>query len=74
MQEHVPSSWQYAGVAVREFWHVDEKTIIFVADPSLGMWLSWILSEIKTWLNFSFEFAATLQNIIFFLSSLAPYR
>lgn len=24
------------GVAVREFWHVDEKTIIFVADPSLG--------------------------------------
>jgi hypothetical protein len=37
MQEHVPSSWQYAGVAVREFWHVDDKTIIFVADPSLGM-------------------------------------
>jgi hypothetical protein len=24
------------GVAVREFWHVDDKTIIFVADPSLG--------------------------------------
>jgi hypothetical protein len=36
LQEHVPSSWQYAGVAVREFWHVDDKTIIFVADPSLG--------------------------------------
>ncbi|CAK9191259.1 unnamed protein product [Sphagnum troendelagicum] len=24
------------GVAVCEFWHVDEKTIIFVADSSLG--------------------------------------
>jgi hypothetical protein len=29
----------YADLAVQEFWQVDDKTIVFVANPSLGIYV-----------------------------------
>jgi hypothetical protein len=40
LTKQVEFLWRfYADLAVQEFWQVDDNTILFVADPSLGIYV-----------------------------------
>lgn len=36
----------YAGLAVKNFWQVDDSTVVFVADPTFGKASMWLLAYI----------------------------